>query len=699
LEFVEQLFNCLTIDVNKSCNKPSELISTLSAAVIADISSMEGGEDDANCRIEVLCVRFFVSAASLRHAITNGKPSIAFNWLLCSITYRAYQDVETGSQIEATQWYLRPRSFLISDNHVIQEFCSQAVVRWIGDIYYSAHKFSLHHDLARLMLPEARQIVSAVMLANDGDLIEDAVYACAQLASWLNQTKEIETKDIAQLLARVYSRPDLSASCRKLAGVALATEIGNNLDEGSQVWASRTFNDFREHLVQHEECQLLGSICVTLDELQARHKEILAAYEKYSESVADNYRSDSAGATFRRAQLFEIIGPVIRKLISFGKCREAIELVAAWFGVPSDRRRTSPVLAFVPIENGIIYAVDGHAEIHEHDSEQFHRNLIDAINFGFDTSIAIRHDRQLPPVITGRRAPAIRNGFDNLRAATGNYYELEFLRGFLKRTPTTPLGCFHPIADKTPFQSQTEVELGATWPIVTSFREPQKDRPVNKVLLWSCGTILGAYEIGSISAFFKAHGIECVARTEENISKKQFLEFYADESFDAIWISAHGEFDSRAPHLACINLSVDGHQKVTVSDLLSCSIPENDRRLLFLNICLGGATSAAVAPACLGLGAMLANESQAVVSHMAEVGTFVAPLFGTLMAIGMLNNPTFFSAFRYAIRHLPMEHQAVLDLIQNEAPQCAGIHQRLKNSSPGVDANDIRTWGTPVFFE
>lgn len=225
------------------------------------------------------------------------------------------------------------------------------------------------------------------------------------------------------------------------------------------------------------------------------------------------------------------------------------------------------------------------------------------------------------------------------------------------------------------------------------------DRLLKKLLLWSCGTILGGHEIRSVGAFFSAHNIDCTIIDDREIASAQFLDFYRDGSFDAIWINAHGEYDSRKPHQAHIKLSEDGRQRVSVAEMLQYTIPDHNRRLLFLNICLGGATYNTGSPACLGMGAMLANKNQAVISHIAEVGSFVAPLFGTLMAIGLQQTDSFFSAFRFAIRRLPRDHDTVLDLIRSKAPECNEIVERLSSSSPGVDQDDIRTWGTPVFFE
>ena len=65
---------------------------------------------------------------------------------------------------------------------------------------------------------------------------------------------------------------------------------------------------------------------------------------------------------YRQTQLYESIAPTIRQMLTLGRCREAMELVGAWFGVPADRRRKSPVLGLVPNhDEGVMYAVDAPA--------------------------------------------------------------------------------------------------------------------------------------------------------------------------------------------------------------------------------------------------------------------------------------------------------------------------------------------------
>ena len=675
-----------------------ETFTRFGAAVIADIHQIEQGVITSKAVTALAMFRFLTSAAALRHSVTHGRASLVYNWLLCSICDRPFEDIETGVPVEMINWQHRPAEFLQSNCVAISSVAYDITARWFADLYYAAWKYSLHHELAELMLGEARRIISSILTSATDPVIVDAVEAASQMAVWLNQAGKPEAKAIALVIANVYDRPGLMPAARKTAGMALSSEIGRHTTLSPAQWAARTLADCGSELIQHDEFQLLATSCVSPEEVYSRLPELLLSSDWLAGELASLYGPNPAAITFRRSQLFDIAAPPIRSLVSLGRCREAMHLVGAWFGVPADLRRSTSVLVVVPgHDEGVLYAVDGFARLYPRDTDAAMRQLIDAINTGFDLSIVVRHHREPAPVKAGRRPQAGRT--DALAAATLDYYAIDSLHDFLCESPDIPAGSFHPHAELTPFQPLTEKELGLTWPIVTSFQEPQPDRPVRRAFLWSCGTILGDIEVAAVANYLQAHGVTCVVQAGAELTREEFLLIYRDPSFDIIWANAHGMFDPREPHLAYMKLSIDGTHIVTVSDMLEHPVSGPGRRLLMLNICLGGSVLVTASPACLGMGAMLSSANQAVVAHLVEVGSFVAPLFGALMAIGLQHTKAFFPAFRYAVAKLPGDHWVTMELLREHAPECEELIERLSSTRPGVEQEDVRTWGTPVFFE
>lgn len=164
---------------------------------------------------------------------------------------------------------------------------------------------------------------------------------------------------------------------------------------------------------------------------------------------------------------------------------------------------------------------------------------------------------------------------------------------------------------------------------------------------------------------------------EESLSPERFLGLYTDESFDVIWVTAHGLFDPREPHQSLIELSEDKSAAIRLTDLLRHPVRGPGRRLLFLNICLGGTVFITEAPAKLGLGALLASAHQAVIGHLWEVGSFVAPRFGLLTAVGLERGTGFFPAFSFAADRIRGDREALVALLRGEAHECTELLERV----------------------
>jgi hypothetical protein len=479
----------------------------------------------------------------------------------------------------------------------------------------------------------------------------------------------------------------------------LASRIGYHTDEGPSYWAKRVVKELSAEFAQHDAVHMIAAAHASPDELIANYDELLRAIEAFAREAELDFSFDPAALAFRRSQLFEIIAPPVHTLLSLGRCRQAIELVAAWVGSPPEYRRRTPVLAVAPThQKGVLYAVEGKGHVFARDTEAAMRRIIEAVNHAYGLSIAITHERVLPPVTTGRQGSKL-GEFDELAEATAQFYLLGPLADFLSKAPTTPEAVCQLYSQHTSFQTLTEQRLGLSWPLITSFQEPEPDRPLRRVLLWSCGTLLGGDEVRTVSAYLTSRGVDCVTLAEEDLTKDHFLDLYRDESFDVIWGNAHGMYDSRSPHKSYVELSADKENLVTVTDLLQHSIPGNRRRLLMLNVCLGGRVFSTSAPAWLGMGAMLASRNQAVISHLTEVSSFVAPLFGALIAVGLIDTGSFFKAFRHAIRELPGKPESTLQKLIESDLQFRELAEKLGRNPQGVVPEDIRTWGTPVFYE
>jgi hypothetical protein len=678
-------------------------LTKFAASVIDDLQRLEQDPAHLDGTEQLQFVRFFLASKVVRHSITHGRSGLAFDWLVCSITERAFEHFEPGLGQEVNYQIDRLIQFPTSAHPCMSSTAPALVLNWFADLYYYSRKFGGLRDLADLVLPEARESIRICLESGEEQLRIEAINAASLLASWAEQRGSDEAASIARTLARMHREVPLSAEAKKLICMTLATVVGRHTDRSPPDWAKTLLADHANLLAQHDPVHYLIASCATPEEHDAQHAEIVARVELFAAEAAAYFNGDRAAICFRQLQLFDILTPHIRHLIERGRCQACIELVAAWFGVPPDRRRTSPVICVVPAyEQGMLYAVEHRPIVIERDTRAALIRMTTAINHAFDTNIVIRDDHSFGPHQRAGRRGSEQGLAEELLTAITSYYELERFEPVFREISHKATAVFQPHAVHTPLQALTLNQYGSTWPSVASFEEPCADRPIRRVLIWTCGTNLGGYEGRAVEAIFRAAGVECEMYVEEDITPEQFLQFYCDERFDVIWTQAHGQFHPNEPHKAYIELSADKTQILTVADLIRHAPPGTDRRLLFLNICLGGAVLGTEAPPRLGLGALIAAANQAVVSHLWEVSSFAAPLFGAMAAIRLARGDGFFPAYCFATRNLRTQRDAALHMLRDHMPNCdstAELIERFERGPFGVDVEDVRTWGSPVFYE
>ena len=496
----------------------------------------------------------------------------------------------------------------------------------------------------------------------------------------------------------LYDRADSPDEARKLVAITLATVVGEQTGHSCAKWALRALSEHGALLVQHEPLQMLVASCVTAKDVEDKYDEVIAAIDRFTLECDAYCAGDPVEIAFRRIQLFQVIAPFIAGLMRGGHCAKAVAATAAWFSVPEERRRTSPTLALLAgAKEGVVYSVEDRPLTIPRDSTETHRDLVEAMNHSFDMNIVVPDDHSFPSrTSVGRRGERGRFA-DELADATAAYYEVDRAASLIRETQG--LALFQASSIGAPLVPLVHSRLGITWPIITSFEQPAADRPIRKALIWSYGTILGGLEARAVASILETSGVECSLLADRELTRDEFLRIYSDESLDLLWVTAHGMFGPREPQRAHFEISRDRSQPMFVTDLVRCEVPGPGRRLLFLNICLGASVAVIDAPTKLGLAALLAVAEQAVISHIVEVSSFVAPLFGVGTAIALGRRRSFLDAFSHTLDVVRMERDAAYEQVNALAPQCLEFLDWLKNGTYGVEPDDIRTWGTGAFYE
>ncbi len=454
---------------------------------------------------------------------------------------------------------------------------------------------------------------------------------------------------------------------------------------------------FTSHLEGHERLQLLINASAERDAV-AVFEDILQEARSYAAATAAA-APDLSAFNYAQARLFDLLAPFTGRLIRAGETAAAVRLLAAWYYVPEHTVRTSPVLAYVlTFANEAVYATPGRVLTYTRDSEQVLRALTAISNRALRTAHTIADDPAI--AIEPLDNPGIpdRSLAQVFEAELVRFHEFDRLAADHQKSPLVA-GALLPIHSWAhPTQALMLRQLGTTWPLLSSYQEPEPDRILRRVLFWTAGTFGGEVEAEAVSGLMEKAGIT-IAQRIGDIDAAAFCSLYQSDEFDAIWINAHGEFAGEDPHLAHLLLSADKQHRITVAELCRQAVPSNGRRLLFLNICDGGNVMATDAPPKLGIAPLLASRHQCVVSHLWPALTFVAATYGALLAAALVERRSFFSAFCHALLAIRQNRDAVVARLSGLRPPPAALIERITRRSDEFSEHSMFNWGSPAFYE
>lgn len=254
---------------------------------------------------------------------------------------------------------------------------------------------------------------------------------------------------------------------------------------------------------------------------------------------------------------------------------------------------------------------------------------------------------------------------------------------------------------QVPLQSLLQKNLGKSAPYSVSLKPPKQDSTISKVLLFCPDYGLSSQiEKDLLVNILERFGCNYLLLTDLPDDVERFSAEYRNSlDFDLIWITSHGQYDHYNPHHSKLEYTnVHGEQKTYDLSRIINHIPNRDkRRLLVSNVCDGGVGATLGGLAELGMGPMMVNENQALISYQWPVEGQVAVAFGALILTELLDGTSFFKAYQKALSTIIRGEAFFTNTIQTITSNNES-HVRFINPE-SVDWTSILRWGSPVFLE
>lgn len=643
-------------------------------------------------------MRFFISGEMMVCANMNGRFGLSYDWLCCSIREKhplEHQEPPHTILIE------RPLNIFGLEKSVIpiiSKLSLGVISTWLEQCFYYGRMHGGHRDLIGSVYEESEQFVKKHFITAKGEDLYTIVSAASQLAAWA-MLNDKDPSEIVKMLQVLYQHNGISSKLKRVIGVTLGTSLGSLTKQGVGYWARNALRKIKPFLSPHDSLQLtVNAVVLDYDKSShlAKHVHKLVISQALSALKACN--NNRIFFNFQQIRLFNIISPYLVVLAKNGDSATILDLICSWYLISDNTRKRSPsVVLITNTELGELLACNENVKVIDNTGISYTNTVIDATNRFLTMHIAVHDDWNQEEIsLEGNPAQDMQAG-NTFNAVLTDYYAFNLATQFLQPLTEAPSTSLIPLSTLPhPIQPLMLRDCGFTFPITSSYEAPQNDRTIQKVLLLHMANYTGPAELEAASSFMQSKGIEVESHTWADLSIDQIMAFYHNELYDLVWISTHGEFVANDPHLSQFHISPE-NDVITLAEFMPRVFESSGRRLLFFNFCFGGAAQIVPAPPRYGFAPILASRNQAVISHLWPTNFVAAPAFGSLIAIGLAESTSYFSAFCFAVEKMIGGRETIISTLRAHSPFFDPIINLIDRNS--VDVDNISSWGSPVFYE
>lgn len=203
--------------------------------------------------------------------------------------------------------------------------------------------------------------------------------------------------------------------------------------------------------------------------------------------------------------------------------------------------------------------------------------------------------------------------------------------------------------------------------VSTGYSSPNVQK-IKKALIWlnSEGLSISNFEYEEIIKLLNEYDIEFDTFRDVENSKDIFLEKYADESYDLIWVISHGQFNFENPPYSYFYISPN--EIVSSWELQNIEINRTTKRHLILNTCYSGCVDVRhQSMGFIGLAPSLTNKTQNVVGHLWFVRDLASAVFGTLFLSHLLEGKGMSESLSLTLVNMQNDNYFISELLESIA--------------------------------
>ena len=614
-----------------------------------------------------------------------------FDCLTKSLYGRAMENGEQYvSQPERLWRFANPQSWQFA----LSVDVLQIITLWLGQLFYYSRSFSGLSQWCQDFLDKTIKWAAEVIRATT----MDGAFLLTQLYAWTIEYQQPDkAKQILDIISTLYSElgwGPLSAEKQHL-GVHLV------LTSKQPAQRHAIYSELKAHgvLSAQDKMQIACEMDNSIDAIKTDFDAILLAVREFSREVEARAKT-LIDVTYEKSRLFKVLNSVILALCQHAATTELAALLIAYYHPDADWAPRDSILFVLPnAKEGVFYCAKDALAFHEQDNVVAVPVLVDMANRALSQLHILRGiPGQIAPVPERTIGfPVLPLGRDFERTIS-SFYNFKKL-GQLDLTAITALCPFN--FNQLPLQALMLKELQVTFPIYTSLQNKVAFQSPRHVLFWQGSSVTSEMEGNALAYIFEKAGVKLTVLVEDTATKQDLIDAYRSPDYDIIWVSSHGKRGYYEPDNSSFALSHT--EEVSLTELAAITVQHPQVRLLFLNVCEGGANTQIGEFLNVGFGHMLTSHNQDVLSHLWMADSLVAMLLGALIAEGLCRpGATYFSVYQSALLTLIAGEASIIDrlaALEPESPPLAitALIDRLQYNS-NADLSNILKWGSAVYF-